>query len=134
MVLLKLASPGRNDFFRRRQTDSLSLIDRVSARDIHCLPRDTPNFRGRNFTTRRESPGAFEEHAHTEPEILTARDVLHLLLPRRDRFSAIAVDAYVSVGRAEFAGLIQGDIREGILIDCLSCNGLRFSNLADPGG
>ena len=72
---------------------------------------------GVTTVTRGETPGTFEEHAHAEAEVLTARNVLHLLLAREDRFVAIAIDADVRVADTEFARGAQRDVSERILVE-----------------
>src|SRR6185503_11728722 len=74
------------------------------------------------------------EHAHAEAEVLTARNVLDLLLARGDRLVSIAINANICIGHAELPCQVDGDVRQRILIDAIRCLLLSSSNITNPGG
>jgi len=85
-VLLERALPAGRDRIDRRERHALPLIGGVRARNRDRGLRDATDFVRGHDAARREAPGAVDEHADAEAEVLVARDVLHLLLARGDRF------------------------------------------------
>src|SRR5207245_999729 len=115
-----------------RQTANEVLLD---ARAVGCRAEALfvhPDHRRVHDADGGEAPGAFDEHADAEAEVLVARDVLHLLLARRDRFGAVTVDADVGVRSAEPFRGGEGDIGEPALGRVDLGGGGGFA-LEDPG-
>jgi len=75
----------------------------VLSEDDAPLLRDAAHVFRSDAAARRKAPRSLVEHAHAEPEVLAPRHVLHLLLACNNKLVAIAIDANVSVGDAEFA-------------------------------
>src|ERR1043165_9522878 len=88
----------------------------------------------RDAAARSKTPRALVEHAHAEPETLTTRNVLHLLLARPDRLVAITIDANVCVSDTEFFSGVQRDVGERVLIDAVFGGFFRGGDARNPGG
>src|SRR5437588_556008 len=102
--------PIRNDFGHGNQLDRVPLIGGIGAGNGNRLLSDAPHRASGNIMAGGKTPGPFDQHAHTAAEVLAARDVLDLLLARKDRFVPVAVDADVRISSAEFLSARKGQV------------------------
>jgi hypothetical protein len=61
-------------------------------------------------------PCAFYQHADTETEVLSTRNVEHLALARLQSFESITIDANVGVCRAKFLRRGKRGIRDRVAV------------------